>query len=64
MSNKEDPNDPSNVSLAYSQMINDWIKIDTLLTGTDAMREAGQRFLPQHAAESDEGYRERGQKAT
>lgn len=36
-----------------------WDLIDTLLSGTAAMRAAGSAYLPQHQYESDEAYDER-----
>jgi hypothetical protein len=41
-----------------------WEKIETLLDGTDAMRAAGQAYLPQHEEESDTAYNERLARAT
>lgn len=56
---EKDPNDPSTTSLAHDFMMPKWSRIETLLGGTDAMREAGQTYLPQHEQESDSNYDER-----
>ena len=56
---KPDPNDPSNVSLAYEFMAPKWAKVRAILGGTDGMRAAGPDYLPQHDGESDISYRER-----
>src|SRR4029077_12676267 len=37
----------------------DWSTVDTLWGGTQAMRRAGQRFLPQEPLEKDEDYERR-----
>jgi hypothetical protein len=55
----KDPNDPSTTSFAWDSMIATWTMIETLLGGTEAMRQAGQLYLPQHEEESDVGYEER-----
>ncbi len=36
-----------------------WRLIETLLGGTEAMREAGELYLPRHQEETDKGYQER-----
>lgn len=36
-----------------------WAKIRTLLTGTEAMRSAGERYLPRHENERSDRYRDR-----
>lgn len=56
-------NDPSTVSMAYKVMQPRWHKIETLLGGTEAMREAGHQYLPQHAEEGNKAYAERLSKA-
>lgn len=56
---KPDPNDPSNTSAAWRVMQPKWKLIQTLLNGTDAMRNAGTDYLPQHDNEPDAGYLER-----
>jgi hypothetical protein len=55
---KEDKG-PSQTSAAYEQMRPAWSKIETLLQGTEAMRGAGQEYLPKHEEESDVAYSER-----
>lgn len=61
---KRDPNDPSTVSEAWEHMAPKWAMIEHLLGGTEAMRAAGSMYLPQHAEESDQDYRERLETAT
>lgn len=61
---KKDPKDPSTTSYAYDRMVDVWKKLDTLIEGTDAMRAAGQEYLPQHEEEGDVAYNERLSKAT
>lgn len=56
---EKDPADPSNTSLAWDAMIDVWEMVDTLLEGTNAMREAGPTYLPVHAAETATNYEER-----
>ncbi len=57
---KKDPTlDPGIPSAAYLRMAPQWRRISTLLAGTDAMRLAGQDYLPQHDAESPAAYNER-----
>lgn len=64
MSEKIDPKDPSQPSKAYREMIGKWKKIGTLLGGTDAMRAAGQAYLPKHPDEEESRYAERLATAT
>lgn len=57
---KQEPaDDPSTVSLAYGRMLDAWLRINALLAGTDAMREAGETYLPRHAMETDESFERR-----
>ncbi len=58
MSDK-DKTSPATTSLAYDEMVPKWRVIDTLLGGTEAMREAGELYCPKHREETDEGYRGR-----
>lgn len=51
--------DPSSTSQAYDIMAPRWQKINALLGGTEAMRAAGQAYLPQHGNEKDVVYAER-----
>ena len=46
-------------SSAWLSMHERWVKIDSLLGGTEGMRRAGQMLLPQHTEESDTAYEER-----
>lgn len=55
---KEEPT-PATPSLNYTFMAPKWRKINALLGGTDAMRAAGQTYLPQHEAEVDKRYSSR-----
>lgn len=50
---------PDTQSTAYKRMAPRWRLIDTLLGGTEAMRAAGEDYLPKHAQESAERYKER-----
>lgn len=50
---------PGTPSDAWMMMWPKWRKIAAVLGGTDTMREAGQTYLPQHAAEDDLCYVER-----
>ena len=58
-SGKKDPSDPSVTSAAYDAMAPRWAKMNALLGGTEAMRAAGEEFLPRHQEESDDAYAER-----
>ena len=60
----KDPKSPATTSLAYDKMAPAWEKIQTVLDGTEAMRAAGTRYLPQHKYEPDEVYNERLQRST
>jgi hypothetical protein len=44
------------LSEAVKAMIPGWDKIDALCGGTDAMRLAGQKYMPQYPAEADDSY--------
>jgi len=61
---KIDPNDPSQTSRDYDEMLPKWEKIEAVLGGTDAMRAAGETYLPQHAEEEPNRYNERLNTAT
>lgn len=52
-------NDPSTPSLAYQKMSPRWHLLNTILGGTEAMREAGSKYLPQHHNEPYDVYDER-----
>lgn len=56
--------DPSSVSAAYAFMAPRWNRIETLLGGTHAMRQAGTEYLPRHQHESSQSYDARLAKAT
>jgi hypothetical protein len=46
-------------SMAYASMVNKWWKMDTLLGGTQAMRDAGENMTPKHDHESEGNWDER-----
>ncbi|MEE7478439.1 DUF4055 domain-containing protein [Methylobacterium hispanicum] len=46
-------------SSAYLAMEADWRTIEAILTGIDAIRAAGETYLPKFNAETDEGYKRR-----
>lgn len=50
------PSTPATQTPAVEAMAVEWPKIDALLGGTRAMREAGLAFLPKHPAESEDAY--------
>lgn len=53
---KKDPTSPATTSCAYDIMAPRWRLIETLLAGTEAMREAGEEFTPKHEAETQDNY--------
>lgn len=53
----KDNKSPDTTSDAYDLMVPRWGLIDTVLTGTEAMRAAGPTLLPQHEQESGYNYR-------
>ena len=55
----KNPKSPATTSSAYDIMAPRWHVIETLLGGTEAMRAAGETYLPKHTSETDEGYRAR-----
>jgi hypothetical protein len=61
---KKDPKSPATTTAQFDTMAPAWEKIQTVLDGTDALRAAGQAYLPQHDKESDSAYRERLERAT
>jgi len=60
---KEAPT-PATPSMAYEAMCPMWRKVETLLAGTDAMRAAGEEYLPRHEEEGQQAYMERLSRAT
>lgn len=56
--------DVSTTSGAYNRMLPRWELVNTLLGGTEAMREAGEKYLPAHQHESPTAYKERRAVAT
>ena len=46
-------------SMAHSHMSTQWAKVNALLGGTDAMRAAGEHFLPKHAEETQNNWSNR-----
>lgn len=59
MTNEKDPQSPATTSSAWDCMEPRWKRIETLLGGTDAMRAAGQLYLPMHEEETDGNYQDR-----
>lgn len=55
---------PATPSAAYTKMASRWRMIDVLLGGTEAMRAAGDEFLPQYENESNKNYQARLDRAT
>ena len=56
---EKDPNSPATTSAAYDFMSPRWTLIETLLGGTEAMREAGELYAPRHTEETEDGYQDR-----
>ena len=54
-----DKKDPSKTSSAYDVMEPRINLVNMLMAGTDALRAAGEDYLPKHSAESDANYNER-----
>lgn len=52
----KDSKSPATTSSAYDFMAPRWNLIETLLAGTEAMREAGELYLPRHPEETNDGY--------
>ena len=63
MSDEKDPQNPATTSTAYDIMASRWGVIMSLLGGTEAMRAAGETFLPKHQEETTLGYTQRIQSA-
>ena len=59
MARNEQVNDPSTPSLAHRKMSPRWHLLNTVLGGTEAMREAGSQYLPKHHNEPYDVYEER-----
>jgi len=55
----KDPKSPATTTDVYDHMLPSWAKIDTVLGGTEAIRKAGKRYLPQHEREKNGRYDER-----
>lgn len=55
----KEKNDPSVTSQAWGKMITQWHKIGTVLSGTESMRDAGERYLPRHENEKTRNYDDR-----
>lgn len=60
----KDPKSPATTSEAYDLMTPSWDVMETLLGGTGTMRAAGQKYAPQYAEETNDGYMARIQAAT
>lgn len=61
---REAMEDPSTTSAEYDKMVSRWDIVNALLGGTEAMRVAGEQFLPPHTNESRDAYFERLERAT
>lgn len=59
MADKKDPKNPAETSYLYDEMVPRWGRANALLGGTEAMRDAAEAFLPQHAQETRENYEDR-----
>ena len=60
----KDSKSPATTMDEYDAMLPAWTKIQTVLNGTEAMRDAGQGYLPQHEKEGDIVYEERLSRCT
>lgn len=58
MADMTDPR-PDTPSSAYARMASLWTMIDDILAGADAIRAAGERYLPKYEGESREEYKRR-----
>jgi len=54
---------PGQVSSLLRNQYNDWLKMRTVLKGTESMREAGETFLPKHPREPKRNYDNRLRRA-
>ena len=61
---KKDPSDPSSTSMAWDLMAPKWDMMNTILAGTQAMRDSGEVYLPRHDSESASNYDERLNRCT
>lgn len=61
---EKDAKSPATTMDQYDVMLPAWTKIQTVLDGTEALRDAGQDYLPQHDKESDIAYSERLKRCT
>ena len=59
MSHRKDPESPATTSHAYDLMIDRWEKTDSILGGTETMRDAGVKLLPMHTEEGQSAWSER-----
>jgi hypothetical protein len=60
----EKKNQVDATSAAYDLMAPRWDLIDTILEGTEAMRAAGNKYMPQHPEETTKNYNVRLERAT
>ena len=56
---EKDPKNPSTTSDAYDFMAPKWNVIAALLGGTESMRSEGERYLPKHQEETQQGWEAR-----
>lgn len=59
MSDRKDSESPATTSFAWDIMQPKWDRIETLLGGTEAMRQKGEQYLPRHNQEELVSYNER-----
>lgn len=64
MAKNKPSENPATPSPSYERMIESWEKIETVLGGTKALREAATRYTPKHDNESDASYHDRLNSAT
>ena len=58
-----DKSNPSNTTSSYKSMESYWMLVRTLMGGVEAMRRAGQKYLPKFQGETKEDYDARRTKA-
>jgi len=63
MSDEKNPKSPATTSCAYDRMMPRWGVMETLLGGTESMRNAGETYTPKYSEETEDGYAARLQAA-
>lgn len=56
--------DITQCKLAYKENVDRWAMVEAALGGTESMRAAGKKYLPQEPGESDEAYKNRLERST